>query len=253
MRVWVLGMWFASVAFAAEPKWYTVHADGKVLFLATQDEKGVVTKAYPKPSRVIGTLAKDGTFTPHADLSDSDLYYPAIANVVTVRDLDKEEGETLRTALTTAKKWNVKLVPVKKDELTKIQAIEKSLQGKWKFVGGTARLGDTETAFKEVEKMPFRERLEFCAGGECKLDTDAKRVYWIDGKYLRLSLQKSEKPEDYTNKEEFDVERLSEKELVLRSVGAPFLPSVRKLPDAFGGKYEVPRVHREYRFTRVEE
>lgn len=270
----VLSLWLTASASAAHPfkQVYQLQFEGKLYFWVGVRADGEVVKAYPKPQTIIGRLKDKGAFESVPATADN--YFPMVANVVALRDLDENAMKSVRRLLFESIRLQIpdgdktkessskvsaaqplpidiskiKLVPVSDEELKKIAAIERALLGTWKFTQGTSYFGTFESKLETPEKpLPFKSAVKFCDDRECLLDGDVKKFYWIDGRFLRLSFQGDLKPESYSQAEEFDVIQITETELVIRSMGVPFPPSVEKER----GNYPKFQLFKEFRFKKM--
>ena len=170
-------------------------------------------KAYPKPRAPIGQYLKAATgnkasFFPAKTVSNEDLFWITSANIANASALGPEPLAVFRALILESaetelisdespdkiqpEKWtgpalkldwsDVVVVPVTKEERTKIDELEKALQGEWKLDRMTDWLGEQKT-----EDVTQYKTIKFCADGKCVCDKDDK-FYWVDGKYLRLNM-----------------------------------------------------------------
>lgn len=266
-RFWAVLISFSGGFAWAEPsKFFEVTYDKKVWLYFEQQSDGQVFKAYPKPRVPIGKFVGGvREFTPAKSVSDTDRYYPLVANIVAPRDLGEPELEVLRTLLFKSegtkipvdgssigpwtgpdagidwKKLQLKEVSAK--EVEKILAFEKGLLGNWKFAG-------SKDAFGERKEDLQYAAIEFCDDGKCTVDSKQK-FYWVDGRFTRLSFQEKEAWEEYSCGEEYDIIKLDESTLEIRPVAAPCPPSRFKEPE-LAELYPEDALKRAYYFKRAE-
>lgn len=270
LRLWIISAAVLCCGLSAAEKagtLYELRVDKKPFFYAEILPSGEAFKAYPKPRVPIGTF--DGetlVFTPAKSVHSADDYYPLVANIVAPSALDDKGREILTTLLfeseaktvdLKAKSWTgpkveldwkmLELAEVSKEDRAKIEAFEKALLGKWKFVKATDKLGD---ATKDATQY---KSVEFCANGECIADGE-KKFYWVDGKFLRLSFQTSQDWREYSMTEEYDIERPDQDKIVIRSLAIdPNIPPSRYKVKEVDESYPENPLKWEFHFERVSE
>jgi hypothetical protein len=262
----------AFQALAAAPM-FEVCFDGKPVFYAEVGKDGQVYKALPKPRVPIGKLVnipEGRVFVPAESVADTDKYYPLVANILNPRKLDPESMKLLQGILFESKGTTIPLDPIQKwtgpdlsldwhkislrvveaAELEKAAAFEKAVQGKWKFVRMSDWIGD------QTEGVLQYQDLEFCPDGKCVADKKEK-FYWVDGRFFRLSFQEDAAWENYSVREEYDIEtepteanKLEAGEIVLRPLESGNPPSLTK-PREQGLDYPTDSLKRAYYFKKV--
>lgn len=259
----------SSVLVADESRLFEVKVGKVPLFYAEVLQNGDTYKAYPKPRVKIGKFSDANgelKFTTEKEIRNDENVYPLIANVFRPADLVDEDKDILRALVFESEgaearlaelpgsevskdleveKWtgreveldwkNIRLVAVPKEEREKIEAFEKALLGKWKFVRATDKVDD------EIENAPQYRTIEFCPDGQCIVDKD-KKFFWSDGRFARLSFQKTDDWKLYDMKEEYDVVRPDEDKLVLKSLPMAEILFYSPLPS----RYKLKEVGENY-------
>lgn len=256
------------------------------LFFVEIEPSGQVYKAYPKPRVPLGQFRKSEnrkptSFLPAKTVSKEALFWLVSANIVDPSKLEPEPLNLYRSLilgstgteltleetpqLLQPQKWtgpvansdfpeveigplkldwkDVQLVPVPEEERKKIEQLEKGLLGKWQFDRMTDWLGEPPH-----DGLQYKS-LQFCADGKCITDQGDK-LYWVDGKFLRINFHEEPEWEKYSSSEEYDFEQPSPNELVIRPVDLVEHPPSRTKLDAPEEKYPEDGLKRVYYFKR---